>query len=144
MTIWVKEWSIEAMRSLRKSLLKYNYSLIRKTVNFEIKNVALFSIAITLSISMYIVRTHNLKQYTEGFVIVKSLVTVIDIYAQVDREIRLNLTTGEEYCSFSPQGHRNEGGGLIRTFEAFTLSLQQFGVECLLCLRVPLCVHACM
>ena len=61
MTIWVKEWSIEAMRSLRKSLLKYNYSLIRKTVNFEIKNVALFSIAITLSISMYIVRTHNLK-----------------------------------------------------------------------------------
>lgn len=61
MTIWVKEWSIEAMTSLRKSLLKYNYSLIRKTVNFEIKNVALFSIAITLSISMYIVRTHNLK-----------------------------------------------------------------------------------
>lgn len=123
MTIWVKEWSIEAMRSLRQSLLKYNYSLIRKTVNFEIKNIALFPIAVTLSISMYIVRIHNLKYYTEGFVIVKSLVAVIDIYAQVDREIRLNLTTGEEYHSFSPQGHRNEGRGLIRTSEAFTLSL---------------------
>lgn len=61
MTIWVKEWSLEAMRALRQSVLKYKYYLIRKTVNFEIKNVALFSIAITLSISMYIVGIHNLK-----------------------------------------------------------------------------------
>lgn len=123
MTIWVKEWSLEAMRPLRQNVLKYKYYLIRKTVNFEIKNVALFSIAITLSISMYIVEIHNLKQYTEGFIIIKSLDTVIDIYAQVDREIRFNLTTGKQYHSFSLQGHRNEGGGLIRTSEAFALNL---------------------
>ena len=111
MTISVKECSLEAMRALRQSILKYKYSLIKKTVNFEIKNVALFSIAITLSISMYIVRMHNLKWYIEGCVIVKYLVTVIDIYARVDREIRFNLISGEEYHTVSPQGHRNEGGG---------------------------------
>ena len=61
MTISVKECSLEAMRALRQIISQYKYSLIKKTVNFEIKNVALFSIAITLSISMYIVGIHNLK-----------------------------------------------------------------------------------
>lgn len=70
---------------------------------------------------------------------------MIDIYTQGDRETRFNLTEK----SAAPLVLRDTGmqvvpWDLIRTTEAFALSLYKFGVECVLCTGMPMCMCVCM